>query len=340
MAEPATDPGALAALGALARQALAILVPVGLGAAWFGYAERKLLAAIQLRHGPSRVGPLGLLQPLADGLKLVAKETVFPVGSNRIVFLLAPIVTVALALVGWAVIPLGPGRALADLDVGALFLAATSSLAVFGVILAGWAANARTAFRAALRAAARMLSFEVAIGLVLVSVVLPVGSLNLTAIVDAQQRLWFVVPHLPMFVLFFVATLAVTDRPPFDAADGATTGVLVEYSGVGYGLFRLGRSAALITMCALASVLFLGGYLPPVALGPVTWASGPAWLGLKVSGLMALAVWVRAAVPRYRFDQAMRIAWKLAVPAALAWVVVTAAVLVALGRVPGAVPAG
>jgi NADH-quinone oxidoreductase subunit H len=318
-------------------QIVAIVVPLLIGVAYLTYAERKVLASMQLRQGPNLVGPFGLLQPFADGLKLFAKETVIPAGSNRAVFVAAPMMTFFLALVGWAVIPFDAGLVLADINVGILYLFAISSLGVYGIIMAGWASNSKYAFLGGLRSAAQMVSYEVSIGLVIITVLLCVGSLNLSDIVLAQKTVWFAIPLLPMFVVFFVSALAETNRAPFDLPEGESElvgGYNVEYSSMTFALFFLGEYANMILMSAMTSILFLGGWLPPLDIPPLNWIPGPIWFALKIAFVLFVFLWVRATVPRYRYDQLMRLGWKVFLPFSLLWVVLTAGVLVAFDWLP------
>ncbi|MCS6878951.1 MAG: NADH-quinone oxidoreductase subunit NuoH [Geminicoccaceae bacterium] len=322
----------------LVLRILGIVVPLLLAVAYLTYAERKIIAAMQLRQGPMVVGPYGLLQPLADGLKLFVKETVIPTGANKVVFILAPMITFILALVGWAVIPFGEGLVLADINVGVLYLFAVSSLGVYGIIMAGWASNSRYAFLGALRSSAQMVSYEIAIGFIIISVLISAGSLNLSEIVRAQQEQgWYVFWHFPMFVLFLVAILAETNRHPFDLPEdeaSLVTGYNVEYSSMTFALFFLGEYANMILMSAITSVLFLGGWLPPLAIWPLTAIPGPLWLILKICLVLFVFVWARATLPRYRYDQLMRLGWKVLLPLSLAWVVLTAGVVVAFRTAP------
>ncbi|MEE8562566.1 MAG: NADH-quinone oxidoreductase subunit NuoH, partial [Alphaproteobacteria bacterium] len=291
----------------------------------------------QLRKGPNVVGWFGLLQPFADGLKLFVKETVIPTGANKVVFVLVPMVTFVLALVAWAVIPFDEGMVLADINVGVLYLFAISSMGVYGVIMAGWASNSKYAFLGALRSAAQMVSYEISMGFVIVTVLLCVGSLNLTKVVMAQQNVWFAVPLLPMFVIFFVSTLAETNRAPFDLPEAEAelvSGYNVEYSSMTFALFFLGEYANMILMSALTTVLFLGGWLAPFGFAPFTWVPGPIWFAAKISFVLFLFLWVRATFPRYRYDQLMRLGWKVFLPISLLWVAVTAIALVTFGWVP------
>jgi NADH-quinone oxidoreductase subunit H len=315
-----------------------IVVPLLLAIAYLTYAERKIIGAMQLRQGPMVVGPLGLLQPIADGLKLLVKETVLPSGANKVVFLLAPMVTFTLALIGWAVIPFGEGMVLANINVGVLYLLAISSLGVYGIIMAGWASNSRYAFLGALRSAAQMVSYEIAIGLIIINVLITAGSLNLTDIVLAQQNLWYVIPHFPMFAIFVASILAETNRHPFDLPEAEAelvAGYNVEYSSMSFALFFLGEYGNMILMSAICSVLFLGGWLPPFDIAPFTWIPGPVWFIAKISFILFIFIWARATLPRYRYDQLMRLGWKVFLPASLLWVVVTSGFLVATGRLPG-----
>jgi NADH-quinone oxidoreductase subunit H len=316
---------------------LCVVVPLLVAIAYYTYFERKVLAFSQLRKGPNVVGPFGLLQPIADGVKLLLKETVVPSGSNRVLFVAAPMITFTLALVAWAVIPFDTGLVISNLNVGILYLFAISSLSVYGVIIAGWASNSRYAFLGALRSAAQMVSYEVSIGFVLVTVLLCAGSLNLTAIVEAQRHIWYVIPLLPMFIVFFVSALAETNRPPFDMSEDEATlvaGYFVEYSAMSFGLFFLGEYGNMILMSAMTSILFLGGWLSPIPLEPFTWIPGPFWLLAKVLFVMFCFLWVRATFPRFRYDQLMRLGWKVFLPLSLFWLVLTAGVLTVFGWVP------
>jgi NADH-quinone oxidoreductase subunit H len=317
---------------------LLIMVPVLIGVAYLTYAERKVLAAMQLRKGPNVVGPFGLFQPFADAIKLMMKETVIPTGSNRALFLMAPMLTFALALIAWAVIPFGDGLVLADINVGILYLFAISSLGVYGIIIAGWASNSKYAFLGALRSAAQMVSYEVSIGFVIITVLLCAGSLNLSAVVRAQEGLWYAVPLFPMFVVFFISALAETNRAPFDLPEGESeivAGFFVEYSSMSFALFFLGEYANMILMSGMTTILFLGGWLPPLSIAPFTWIPGPIWFALKICLCLFVFLWVRATFPRYRYDQLMRLGWKVFLPFSLLWVVLTAGVLMAFGWLPG-----
>jgi NADH-quinone oxidoreductase subunit H len=329
-------PGAI-----IVAQILAVVVPLLVAIAFLTLAERKVIAAIQLRKGPNVVGPFGLLQPFADGLKLLLKETIVPSGANRIVFMLAPILTFLLSLIAWAVIPFGAGVVLADINVGILYLFAISSLGVYGIIMAGWASNSKYAFLGALRSAAQMVSYEVSIGFVIITVLLCVGSLNLTQIVLAQKTVWFFIPLFPMFIIFFISALAETNRSPFDLPEGESeivAGYFVEYSSMSFALFFLGEYGAMILISGMTTILFLGGWLPPFDIAPFNWIPGPFWFAGKVAFCLFVFLWVRATLPRYRYDQLMRLGWKVFLPFSLLWVVVTAGVLMYTGWVP--VPRG
>jgi NADH-quinone oxidoreductase subunit H len=329
----------------IVAEILAIVVPLLVAVAYLTYFERKVLAAAQLRKGPNVVGPFGLLQPFADGLKLLMKETVIPSGANRVVFIAAPILTFVLSLVAWAVIPFDPGVVLSNINVGILYLFAISSLGVYGIVMAGWASNSKYAFLGAMRSAAQMVSYEVSIGFVIVTVLLCVGSLNLSDIVMAQSTpwffgifpLWFALPMLPMFVIFFISGLAETNRSPFDLPEGESelvAGFFVEYSAMAFALFYLGEYANIILMSAMTSILFLGGWLPPVLFPPFTWVPGPIWFILKIVFVAFCFLWVRATFPRFRYDQLMRLGWKVFLPASLFWLILTAGVLTGMGWLP------
>lgn len=318
-------------------QALLILVPLLVAVAMMTLAERKIMAAIQLRKGPNVVGPFGLLQPFADAIKMLMKETIIPTGANRALFLMAPMLTFALAMIAWAVIPVNDGWAIADINVGILYLFAISSLGVYGIIIAGWASNSKYPFMGALRSAAQMVSYEVSMGFVIVTVLLCVGSMNLNAIVMAQQTIWFIIPLFPMAVIFFISTLAETNRSPFDLPEGESeivAGFFVEYSSLSFGLFFLGEYANMFLMAAMTTILFLGGWLPPFGIEPFTWIPGPVWFILKVCAVMFVFVWVRATFPRYRYDQLMRLGWKVFLPFSLFYLVLVAGVLLAMGWLP------
>jgi len=318
---------------------LAIVVPVLIAVAYITYFERKIIGSMQLRKGPNVVGPFGLLQPFADGMKLFLKETIIPASANRAVFLIAPMVTFFLALISWAVIPFGEGLVLADINVGILYLLAISSLGVYGILMAGWASNSKYAFLGALRCAAQMVSYEVSMGFVIITVLLCVGSLNLSDIVEAQRGMWFIIPLFPMAVVFFISTLAETNRHPFDLAEAEAelvAGFNVEYSAMTFALFFLGEYANMILMCGITTILFLGGWLPPFDIAPLNLIPGPVWFAAKISMLLFIFIWVRASFPRYRYDQLMRLGWKVFLPMSLAAVVIVSGVLVAFDLVPNA----
>ncbi|NCC22558.1 MAG: NADH-quinone oxidoreductase subunit NuoH [Alphaproteobacteria bacterium] len=324
----------------LATMLVYIGVTVGallLAVAYLTYAERKVLSAMQQRQGPTLVGPFGLLQPIADGLKLLSKETIIPAQANRVVFLLAPILTFTLALVAWAVIPVDAQLVLADINVGILYLFAISSMGVYGVIMAGWASNSKYAFLGGLRSASQMVSYEVSMGLVIVCVLLVAGSLNLTDIVTAPRPWWVQILLLPMLVVFLVSILAETNRAPFDLPEGESElsgGFMVEYSAMAFALFFLGEYANMILMSAMTTILFLGGWLPPFGIGALEVVPGVVWFALKVSLVLFFFIWARATFPRYRYDQLMRLGWKVFLPLSLAWVVVTAGCLMVMGALP------
>lgn len=331
------DVGLLALKSVLLMSALLIYIAFAL------YADRKIWAAVQLRRGPNVVGPWGLMQSFADFGKFLLKEPVIPSGANKGVFLLAPLVTTVLALAAWAVVPVNAGWAIADINVGILYIFAISSLGVYGIIMGGWASNSKYPFLGALRSAAQMVSYEVSIGFVIITVLLCVGSLNLTDIVEAQRGSyglfnWFWLPLFPMFVIFFISALAETNRPPFDLPEAESelvAGFMVEYSSTPYLLFMLGEYVAIMTMCALTTILFLGGWLPPVDIAPFNMVPGVIWFVIKVSFVFFLFAMVKAFVPRYRYDQLMRLGWKVFLPLSLAMVVIVAGVLQWTGWAPG-----
>ena len=329
--------GFLLPLIIIVLEILAIIVPLLVCVAYVTYAERKVMSSMQLRQGPNIVGPFGLLQPFADGLKLFSKEQILPAGANRALYYMAPMMTFFLALLGWAVVPFDAGLVLADINVGILYLFAISSLGVYGIIVSGWASNSRYAFLGGLRSAAQMVSYEVSIGFVIISVLLCVGSLNLTDIVMAQKTVWFVVPMLPMFVIFFISGLAETNRSPFDLPEGESelvAGFMVEYSSAPFALFFLGEYANMILVSAMTTILFLGGWLPPLDIAPLNWIPGVVWFALKIAFCLFVFIWVRATMPRFRYDQLMRLGWKVFLPFSLGWVVLTAGVLVTFGWLP------
>jgi len=310
---------------------------VMVGLAYLTYVERKVIGAMQLRRGPNVVGPFGLLQPIADGLKLFLKETIIPAGANRGVFIAAPCITFILALIAWAVIPFGDGIVLANINVGILYLFAISSLGVYGILMAGWASNSRYAFLGALRSAAQMVSYEVSMGFIIVTVLLLVGSLNLSDIVNAQRKIWFVVPLFPMAVIFFISILAETNRHPFDMAEAESelvAGFNVEYSAMPFALFFLGEYANMILMAGIMTILFLGGWLPPLDLAPLNLIPGPVWFAFKLALVLFCFLWVRATFPRFRYDQLMRLGWKVFLPVSLAAVAIVGGAVVAFDLAP------
>jgi len=323
--------------GLILANILALVVPLLIAVAYLTLMERKVLAAMSLRMGPNVVGPFGLLQPFADAVKLIFKEPIIPSGANKILFILAPCLTFILALIAWAVIPVAEGWVIANINVGVLYLFAISSLGVYGIIVAGWSSNSRYAFLGALRSSAQMVSYEVSMGFVIITVLLCVGSLNLTAIVEAQRTVWFALPLFPMFIIFFISTLAETNRHPFDLPEAEAelvAGYQVEYSSMHFALFFLGEYANMILMSGMTTILFLGGWLPPVNFAPFTWLPGIFWFALKILLLLFVFIWIRAALPRYRYDQLMRLGWKVFLPISLFWVVATAGFLVAFDLLP------
>lgn len=318
-------------------QILAVVVPVLISVAFLVYAERKVLALIQLRRGPNLIGPFGLFQSFADALKLLTKENILPSGSNKIVFIIAPIITMVLSLAGWAVIPFAPGWVISNINVGVLYLFAVSSLGVYGVIMAGWASNSQYPFLGALRSAAQMVSYEVSIGFVIITVLLCVGSLNLSKIVEAQKTVWFAIPLLPMFIIFFISALAETNRLPFDLPEDEATlvaGFFTEYSSASFVLFFLAEYASMILISSLTVILFLGGWLPPFDIFPLNALPGVFWFTIKIIFILFLFIWVRGTFPRYRYDQLMRLGWKVFLPLSLLGVVVTSGFLVIFDIVP------
>ena len=303
-----------------------IIVPLLIFIAYLTYFERKVIGAMQLRKGPNVVGPFGLLQPLADGIKLLTKETIFPDSSSKFLFILSPVLTFALALLAWAVIPVDYKVVLSDINVGLMYIFAISSLGIYGIIVAGWSSNSRYAFLGSLRSAAQMISYEVSIGLIIISVLLSSGSLNLTDIVMSQQGMWYVIPHFPMFIIFFISTLAETNRAPFDLPEAESelvAGYNVEYSSMSFGLFFLGEYGNMILMSSMSTILFLGGWLPPFESQYLDLIPGYIWFLLKVVSLLFVFLWVRATLPRYRYDQLMTLGWKLFLPLSLLWIIIT-----------------
>ena len=326
----------------MVAQSVLLLVVLLIAIAYILLADRKIWAAVQIRRGPNVVGPWGLLQSFADLLKFVLKEPIIPSGSNKGVFLLAPLVSCVLALAAWAVIPMDVGWVISNINVGVLYIFAISSLSIYGIIMAGWSSNSKYPFLAALRSAAQMVSYEVSIGFVIITVLLCAGSLNLSAVVEAQNTKfgllgWYWLPLFPMFVIFYVSALAETNRPPFDLVEAESelvAGFMVEYGSTPYLLFMLGEYVAITTMCAMATILFLGGWLPPVALPPFTWIPGVIWFALKLFFMFFLFAMAKAIVPRYRYDQLMRLGWKVFLPLSLAMVVIVAGVLQFAGLAP------
>jgi len=316
---------------------LFLLVPVLVSVAMVVWLDRRVWAFVQKRQGPNVVGPFGLLQTIADALKYIFKEIIIPSSSNKVIFILAPIVTMTLALIAWAVIPFSATQVLADINVGILYLFAVSSLGVYGIIMGGWASNSKYPFLGAIRSAAQMVSYEVSIGVIIINVLLCVGSLNLNDIVIAQQNLWFVIPLFPMFVIFFISALAETNRPPFDLPEAEAelvAGYQTEYSGMMYAMFWLGEYANILLMCAIGAILFLGGWLSPLEIYPFTLIPGPVWLIIKILLLFFLFALVKAIVPRYRYDQLMKLGWKVFLPFSLIWVVLTASYLFYFNLLP------
>ncbi len=316
---------------------LFLLVPVLVSVAMVVWLDRRVWAFVQKRQGPNVVGPFGLLQTIADALKYIFKEIIIPSSSNKVIFILAPIVTMTLALIAWAVIPFSATQVLADINVGILYLFAVSSLGVYGIIMGGWASNSKYPFLGAIRSAAQMVSYEVSIGVIIINVLLCVGSLNLNDIVIAQQNLWFVIPLFPMFVIFFISALAETNRPPFDLPEAEAelvAGYQTEYSGMMYAMFWLGEYANILLMCAMGAILFLGGWLSPLEIYPFTLVPGPVWLVFKILLLFLLFALVKAIVPRYRYDQLMKLGWKVFLPFSLIWVVLTASYLFYFNLLP------
>ncbi len=316
---------------------LFLLIPVLVSVAMIVWLDRRVWAFVQKRQGPNVVGPFGLLQSLADALKYIFKEIIIPASSNKIIFILAPIITMTLALIAWAVIPFSEDQVLANINVGILYIFAVSSLGVYGIIMGGWASNSKYPFLGAIRSAAQMVSYEVSIGIIIINVLLCVGSLNLNDIVMAQQKMWFIIPLFPMFVIFFISALAETNRPPFDLPEAEAelvAGYQTEYSGMMYAMFWLGEYANILLMCALGSILFLGGWLAPIDLYPFNLIPGAIWLIFKILLLFILFALVKAIVPRYRYDQLMRLGWKIFLPLSLIYVVLTASYLFYFNLLP------
>ena len=316
---------------------LFLLVPVLVSVAMIVWLDRRIWAFVQKRQGPNVVGPFGLLQSLADALKYIFKEVIIPSSSNKVIFILAPIVTMTLALISWAVIPFSATQVLADINVGILYIFAVSSLGVYGIIMGGWASNSKYPFLGAIRSAAQMVSYEVSIGVIIINVLLCVGSLNLNDIVMAQENLWFVIPLFPMFVIFFISALAETNRPPFDLPEAEAelvAGYQTEYSGMMYAMFWLGEYANILLMCAMGAILFLGGWLSPIDIYPFDLIPGAIWMIFKILFLFVLFALVKAIVPRYRYDQLMRLGWKVFLPLSLTWVVLTSSYLFYFNLLP------
>ena len=315
-----------------------LIVPILVSVAMIVWLDRRVWAFVQKRKGPNVVVPFGLLQSIADALKYIFKEIIIPASSNKVIFILAPIITMTLALISWAVIPFSEDFVLADINVGILYLFAVSSLGVYGIIMGGWASNSKYPFLGAIRSAAQMVSYEVSIGIIIINVLLCVGSLNLSDIVKAQENVWYIIPLFPMFVIFFISALAETNRPPFDLPEAEAelvAGYQTEYSGMMYAMFWLGEYANILLMCALGSILFLGGWLSPINIFPFNVIPSPIWLILKILLLFILFALVKAIVPRYRYDQLMRLGWKVFLPLSLTWVVLTAGYLMYFDLLPG-----
>ena len=321
----------------IVAQVFAVIVPLLIAVAYLTLAERRVIGLMQLRKGPNVVGPFGLFQPFADAIKLLAKETILPSGASKVVFILAPMLTFILSLVAWAVIPFGDGLVIADVNIGILYLFAISSLGVYGVIMAGWSSNSKYPFLGAMRSAAQMISYEVSLGLVIITVIMAAGSLNLSEIVRAQEGLWFFIPLFPMFIVFFISTLAETNRAPFDLPEGESelvAGYFVEYSSMSFALFFLGEYANMILMSGMTVTLFLGGWLPPFDIAPLNWIPGPIWFAIKVALVLFVFLWVRATTPRYRYDQLMRLGRKIFLPFTLLFVAVCSGIMLAFDMLP------
>ena len=314
-----------------------VIIPILVSVALIVWLDRRIWGLVQKRRGPNVVGPFGLLQTIADALKYIFKEIIIPASSNKVIFIIAPIITMTLALIAWAVIPFGENNVLSDINVGILYIFAISSLGVYGIIMGGWASNSKYPFLGAIRSAAQMVSYEVSIGIIIINVLLCVGSLNLSDIVLAQQNIWFIIPLFPMFVIFFISSLAETNRPPFDLPEAEAelvAGYQTEYSGMMYAMFWLGEYANILLMCALGSILFLGGWLSPIDLYPFNILPGAIWLIFKIVFLFILFALVKAVVPRYRYDQLMRLGWKIFLPLSLTYVVLTASYLFYFNLLP------
>lgn len=316
---------------------LSIVIPLLISVAYFTLAERKIMGSIQRRKGPNVIGYLGLLQPLADGLKLFVKETILPSNANLIIFLIAPMLTFILSLIGWSVIPFSEGAVLADINVGILYLFAISSLSVYGIITSGWSSNSKYPFLGALRSTAQMVSYEVSIGFIIITVVICSGSFNLTEIVLSQKTIWYFIPLFPMFIMFAISALAETNRHPFDLPEAEAelvSGYNVEYSAMGFALFFLGEYANMLLMSSLISILFLGGWLPLFDIFLLNWVPGSIWFSLKISLGVVFFIWMRAALPRYRYDQLMALGWKIFLPLSLGWLMLTVSVLLSFNWLP------
>ena len=324
-------------IGFIVASLLIIVIPLLISVAYFTLVERKFMGSMQRRRGPNVVGIMGLLQPLADGLKLFAKETVLPSNANIVLFVLAPIITFVLSLMGWIVIPFGEGAVVSDVNVGILYLFAISSLSVYGIITAGWSSNSKYPFLGALRSAAQMVSYEVSIGFIIVTVVLCAGSFNLSTIVLSQAKVWYIIPLFPMFIMFFISALAETNRHPFDLPEAEAelvSGYNVEYSAMGFALFFLGEYANMLIMSGMTTILFLGGWLPIFNIMPFNLLPGPVWFSLKLSIFVIAFIWARAALPRYRYDQLMSLGWKAFLPLSLGWLLFTVACLISFNWLP------
>lgn len=314
-----------------------IILPLIIAVAYMTLAERKVMASMQKRKGPNIVGVFGLLQPLADALKLFVKETILPSSANLIVFIIAPVLTFLLALMSWCVLPLGEGMVYSDINIGVLYILAISSLGVYGIIMAGWASNSKYAFLGSLRSAAQMVSYEVSIGLIIINVLLCAGSLNFSEIILAQQSIWYLIPLFPVFVMFYISILAETNRAPFDLPEAEAelvAGYNVEYSAMGFALFFLGEYANMILMCGLATALFLGGWFPLLNILLFNWISPAVWFSFKTTFLLFSFIWIRSSLPRYRYDQLMRLGWKIFLPLSLAWVFFVSGILISLDWLP------